>query len=333
MKRLTFIVIAAALLWAGFWAWSASAQKTAIANWFDARRAEGWAADYSDLQIFGFPNRLDTTLTAPRLGDPESGLFWEAPFLQFFRFTYNPAHLITVWPNTQSFATPDEAITLTTADMRASLEMADVSRWQPQRVILVTEGLNVASDANWDLTADVMQLSLQQSETGDAIYQLALDVRGVKGALPGWINITGQDGNQPPIERLTADIDLTLSAPLDRSAVENARPQPVALRLNLADARWSGLTLAAAGDLDITPSGTPVGQITVKVRNWRDMLAKERKSGRLSPRVLDQIDFTLTLISGLSGNPSTLDLPFDFTNGKIWLGPLMLGDAPRISLP
>ena len=333
MKRLTFIVIFAALLWSGFWVWSASSQKSAISRWFDARRAEGWAADYSDLQIFGFPNRLDTTLTNPRLGDPDSGLFWEAPFLQLLRLTYNPSHLIAVWSDNQSFATPYQSVQVTSTDMRASLKFSDVASWSPYRLILVAEGLGITSDQNWDLSADTAQISLEQVEDQPTAYRLALDARGVEGALPGWIDITGPEGQEPGIDRLTADIEVSLTEPLTRLAIEDSRPQPHSLHLKLAEATWAGLNLAAAGQLEVSASGTPNGTLTLKVRNWRDMLARERQTGRLSKLALDQIDFTLTLISGLSGNPETLDLPFDFANGKVWLGPLMIGNSPRIVIP
>ena len=42
---------------------------------------------------------------------------------------------------------------------------------------------------------------------------------------------------------------------------------------------------------------------------------------------------TLALISGLSGNPETLDLPFEFKSNGIWLGPLRMGDAPKLAIP
>lgn len=329
MKRLTFIVIAAALLWSGYWLWMANAQKSGIAAWFDYRRSIGMEAEYSDLQVLGFPNRLDTTVTEPRLGNPRNGIFWEAPFLQLFRLSYDASHLIMVLPDRQSYTTPRQTATIYSTDMRASLELADVARWEPERLIVVGEGLDIASDANWDLGADVVQVSLELMEDTDASYRLALDARGIEGTLPGF-EISGANDQQPGIERLTADVEVVLTEPLGRKTLEVARPQPMLIRLNLAEAVWADINLAAAGQLEITPSGTPVGLLTVKVRNWRDMLEKEREAGRLAREMLDRIDFTMTLISGLSGDPTTLDLPFEFIDGRIWLGPMMLGNAPRI---
>lgn len=331
MKRLTFVVIAAALLWSGFWFFQANLQKQAIERWFDSRRAEGWAADYTDLSVAGFPNRLDTTLSDPRLGDPESGIVWDSGFLQLFRLSYNPKHIIAIVDNAQSFATPYSTLNVTTSDARASLKLLDTDSWAVERMILVTENLNAVSDQDWNLRADVAQLSLEATPDAPSDYRMALDVRGLRGVIPGIV--TASDSAQTPIDRITADVVVSMSGPLTRTAVESRRPQPQSLTVNLAEAEWSGLRLAAAGKLDITQSGTPVGTLTLKIRNWREMLTRERDAGRLTQTALDQIDFVLTLISGLTGNPETLDLPFDFKNGQIWLGPLHMGEAPRLILP
>lgn len=329
MKRLTYLVIAAALLWSGYWLWSANAQKNGIEAWFEYRQSTGAVAEYSDLQVLGFPNRLDTTVTEPRFGNPRRGIYWQAPFMQLFRLSYNASHLIMVLPQSQTYTTPTQTVSITSSDMRASLKLDDIPMWEPERMIIVAEDLNLASDAEWTLGADVIQLSLELMEGVGGSYKMALDARGIEGSLPGAIELSGTNGG---IDRLLVDLEVTLTEPIGRRTVEIARPQPLMIRLKLAEATWGGLNLAAAGLVEVTPSGTPVGTVTLKVRNWRDMLVQERSAGRLSPEMLDRITLTLTLISGLSGDPETLDLPFDFADGKVWLGPMMLGNAPRLIL-
>lgn len=326
MKRLTILVIVAALGWSGYWFWNANVQKSAIAAWFAARDADGWIADYSDLSISGFPNRLDTTLTAPRLGDPSADVVWQTPFLQLMRLSYNPSHLIAVMANTQTLVSPVRQTTVTTTDLRASLKIADMGTLSPERLIIVAEGLELSTSDARALSLDVSQFTAEALPAQNS-YRVALDARGIAGALPGWINDIGA------IDRLTADLEVRLSAPLTLSAIESGRPQPERIKLALAEAEWNGLRLAAAGEVEISEAGTPIGDITLKVRNWRDMLAAERQSGRLSTRALTQIEITLNVISGLSGNPETLDLPFEFKNGKTWLGPLVIGNAPIIRIP
>ena len=328
MKRLAILVIVAALAWSGYWFWNANAQKAAIAGWFDDRRSEGWVADYSGISVKGFPNRLDTTLTAPRLGDPNVGVVWETPFLQLFRLSYDAKHLIAVLANQQTFMTSTREIDIATSDLRASLEIADLSTFTPERFILVTEDFQLETTDGRSLGIDVAQLSAEATKQPNS-YRMALDARGITGALPGWVKANSHASNA--IDRLTADLEVQFSGPINLT--QSAQRQPERIKLHLAEAEWNGLKIAAAGDVEIGTAGTPIGRITLKIRNWRDILATERQAGRLSTRALNQIEVTLSLISGLSGNPETLDLPFDFVNGKTWLGPLMIGNAPRLQMP
>ncbi|MDG1430624.1 MAG: DUF2125 domain-containing protein, partial [Paracoccaceae bacterium] len=320
------LVIVAAIAWSGYWFWSASVQKAAIEGWFDNRRSGGWVADFSDLTVKGFPNRLDTTLTAPRLGDPDVGVIWETPFLQLFRLSYNAKHLIAVLANEQTIKTSTREIGVTTSDLRASLEIEDLNTVTPERFILVAEDFKLETTDDRTLGIDVAQISAEATAHPNT-YRLALDARGLKGALPGWIE---SDTNNA-IDRITVDLEVQLSGPINLA--HTTQLQPESITIHLAEAQWNGLSIAAAGDVEIGTAGTPVGRVTLKLRNWRELIAAERQTGRLSQRALNQIDITLSLISGLSGNPETLDLPFDFVNGKIWLGPLMIGDAPRLQLP
>ena len=328
MKRLTIVVVVAALVYSGFWFWNAQTQKSAINGWFEDRRLAGWTAEFTDLEVKGFPNRLDTTISSPRIGAPSSGPQWEAPFFQIFRLTYNPSHLIVVAANEQTLSTPDTEIGVITTDLRASLEMADLATWTPERLILVSEGLEISATSGWALNADVAQISTEIAEGNT--YRVGLDARNLTGSLAGNANAPT---NQTPLDRLLLDANLSFSAPINRHTLEQRRPQLENLALNLAEAEWNGFKLAAAGMLEVSPSGTLNGQIILKLRNWRDIVEKERGQNRLSQNALNQIELTLGLISGLSGNPETLDLPFDFKNGQIWLGPLNLGKAPNLQIP
>lgn len=333
MKKLLIAIIGAALLWSGYWFWQASQQRNAFERWFEDRHAAGWAADYSALEITGFPNRIDTTLTAPRLGDPASGLVWEAPFFQILRLSYNPGHVIMVWPEVQRFATPETEVTLRADDLKASLRMADLVQWVPERLVIAGQGVDVVSEGGVQFAAETAQLSAERMAAREDQYRVAFDASDVSGVIPNWIEVTSTEDENPVLDLLRASAVVTFDRPLNRSAIEAGRPQIAALDLTIAEAEWSGLELAMAGELLVDGMGVPTGRLTLKVRNWRDMLAQEAEAGRISATAMGQIEFTLNLISTLSGNPETLDLPFDFAEGKVWLGPLSLGAAPNLRIP
>ena len=118
----------------------------------------------------------------------------------------------------------------------------------------------------------------------------------------------------------------------DLSALEQGRPQPRRIRIRLAEAKWGELELALAGTLEIDAEGRPDGRLTVKARNWRDILTLIRAGGWMPAGWVDLVEDALSLAAQLSGNPQSLDLPLDFSDGAMSLGPIPLGAAPVIRL-
>ena len=121
MRKLLWLVLIAAFAWSAYWFIGARTSERAMIGWLEDRRAEGWQVEYSDLSLRGYPNRFDTTLTDLVLTDPETGVSWRAPFFQIFALSYQPKHLIAVWPNEQTIATPYQTISITSEKMSASL--------------------------------------------------------------------------------------------------------------------------------------------------------------------------------------------------------------------
>ena len=101
MRLLLAVIVIAALGWSAYWVIGQRGLEQGLADWFEARRAEGWVAETSDLRVRGFPNRFDTGFSDLLLADPETGLAWEAPYFQLSALSYRPNHVIAVWPEEQ----------------------------------------------------------------------------------------------------------------------------------------------------------------------------------------------------------------------------------------
>jgi hypothetical protein len=88
------------------------------------------------------------------------------------------------------------------------------------------------------------------------------------------------------------------------------------------------MDLRVAGTLDVDSAGVPVGRITVRAENWRQMLEVARRAG-LVPRALEgTVASALELVAGLSGRPETIDAPLNFRNGRVSFGPIPIGPRP-----
>ncbi|MFY9238701.1 MAG: DUF2125 domain-containing protein [Roseovarius sp.] len=334
MRAILAIVLLAAVVWVGYWFIGARAAETGFASWFEERRAEGWQAEYGEIAVGGFPNRFDANFTDISLADPSTGLAWEAPVFKILALSYQPNHVIAVWPVEQQVATPEEKFTLRSEDMRASMVLEANTGLTLDRATLTASGLSVAPVAGGaPLGANAVTLAAERVPAdADAHYHMGLRADGLTPAA-GWLERVDQTGSLPEtLETLTADFTVVFDRPWDRKAIEVARPQPREITLKLAQARWGQLSLQAAGSVIIDARGMPEGSLTIKAENWREMLALGRASGALPENLARPMENALGLMAGLSGNPSSLDIPLDFRSGRIWLGPVPIGPAPVLRL-
>jgi hypothetical protein len=120
--------------------------------------------------------------------------------------------------------------------------------------------------------------------------------------------------------------------PWDRTALEESRPQPRHIELSLADVKWGGLRLQAAGAVDVDEAGRADGAVTIKAENWREMLMLARSTGQLPESLANTLESGLGLLAGLGGNRDALDLTLNLAEGYWALGPIPLGPAPRLIL-
>lgn len=334
MRALLAVILLAALGWSGYWVIASSGMKTGLRQWFDARRAEGWVAETSGITVLGFPNRIDATLSEVALADPETGLAWEAEFLQLLALSYRPNHVIAVWPPEQRLATPHDKYDLASTDMRASLILAPNADLTLERLTLTAENLTITRAGERDSTElSKLSLAAKRSAVDPApSYRLGLAVDGVSPALPWRLKIDPGETLPKALDALSVDMTVTFDAPWDRYSIERARPQPRRIKLRLAEARWGRLELLLAGDLTVDEAGRPTGSLTVKARNWREIVDLGVASGLLPKGLARSLRDGLGLMSQLAGNPNTLDLPLDFARGRVFLGPVPLGAAPELRL-
>ena len=323
LRFLIVVIIVAAGAWSAYWFVSAKAWERGLTAWMEERRAAGWQADWSDIEVRGFPNRLDTTINDIALADTASGWSWQAPFVQILSLSYRPTQAIVVLPNDTTLQTVEHSYRLQGDDIRASLALEPNRNLALERATAVIEGGGVTVDGNEGWTAREMRMAVERTDDTPT-YRLGLALSDVQA--PEGVGPAGA------LAQVTADATATFDTVWDLRALEQARPQPVEIRIDRADASWGALEVAMAGEVTVSDSGTPEGTVTVKVKNWRDILDLAVQTGILPESMLPTFTRALELASGLSGNPDTLDMPLNLRGGRVFLGPLPIATAPNLSI-
>ena len=78
--------------------------------------------------------------------------------------------------------------------------------------------------------------------------------------------------------------------------------------------------------------GRATGSITIKAKNWREMLDLAVQVGWVPEAMKPSLESGLNLLAGLSGSKETLDASLDFKDGRVSFGPFAIGTAPRLKL-
>ncbi|MEM8773270.1 MAG: DUF2125 domain-containing protein [Pseudomonadota bacterium] len=333
MIRLISMLIAIALIWSVYWAVGSSGMTSAIESWLEDRRAEGWIAEASEIRTHGFPVDFDTTIEDLSLADPETGVAWDTPEFRISAQSYRPWYLEAFWPEAQRLATPLARYEIKSKDMRAALVVEPRNNLATERLSFSVADLSILPEGSVQPTrASAVELDAERLPDTQARYQVTLTADGFAPALD-WRTRIDPGGNLPDtLDALSADMTITFDQSWGLDAIERARPQPTAVDLRLAEARWGRLELQLAGELEIDTMGQPTGQITVKARNWREILRLSVESGALPAGLGETIEDGLSLLAQLAGNPQTLDIPLRFRNERVFLGPVPLGPAPILRL-
>ena len=333
MRKLVWLGGALAVLVTAWWGGVVALLHYELADWFQARRAEGWQADYASISSAGFPARFDTRISGLELADPASGLAWSLPVFRFTAPSILPTRITAIWPDQQVVATPFERITVQAKDMRAAVHFNRIFSLGLARISADLTDVALSSTRGWQSSLERGHLVMQAlPDAAPNTYRLHFEASGVVPASDFLRNFEHVAFMADRIEGAELDAKITFDAPWDRYAIERARPQITHIELERLNARWGEVELSLAGALDVNDAGIPEGQVSVKARNWREMVALARKLGALPEEAEPDTLRALAFLASLSGDTDTLDTPLTFRNGYIAFGPLPLGKAPNLTI-
>lgn len=330
MGRLIVLILVVAGVWMGLWAAGSIVYEKQLRAWIEARRAEGWAADVSNLEVRGFPNRLDTTMTDVRMADPETGVAWSAPFIQFLSLAYRPQQVIAVLPDRHVFSTPLQTMTISHDQARGSLFLEASTRLPLDRAVVVVDALDVVSTLGWNASLSQARLAAEKAVATENSYRIGAELTGLTPSLQTRELLDPGQVLPSTIETVHLDATLRFTAPWDRRAIEAARPQITEIDLDDLSARWGEITFRAAGRLSVDETGTPDGRLSIKAVEWRRLLEMAVGTGLVAEAIFPTLERALAIMAALEGRPDTLDASLTFENGYVSFGPIPLGPAPRI---
>jgi hypothetical protein len=332
-RLLMAVVALAAGGWSAWWFVGSAAHDRALNGWLADRRAAGWQAEAAAITTVGFPNRFDTRIERVALADPGSGWAWEAPFLDILMMSWQPTAAILAFPPEQALAVPGARTTIASEGLRASVRFAAGRSLSLIRAS--AEGRDIALQGpDWRAGAVALQAHVQRAQPGttpDHGYDVYVALEGLRPteALRDRVDPAGALPDLAQAVRLDAKV--AFDRPLDRFAVEDHPPQIRAMSITSFEAAWGQLALRANGRLQADAQGFAEGRLNVRAENWRQMLRAAVDAGALDRDLARLIEQGLGLIAALSGDGDAIEAPLSFSGGRMSVGPVPLGPAPRFA--
>jgi hypothetical protein len=333
MGKLVGILVVVAVIWCGWWAIASAGMQRGIVKWLDARRSLGWQADVKDVQKLGFPLRLHSRLNDVAVADPTTGVAVSMDRLDISTPTY--------WPGYVTVALPETPITLANPNLRATLTakqaVADL-RLRPG-TSLQLESLGLSGGA-WSLdkgpdsivAADTIDLTMIQQAANTPVYALNVNADNLAPGTSSRSFVGLSDDWPTTFDAFTADLTVTFDSIWDRRALERRRPQPRVIDLKRAHVTWGDIEVLATGDLTVNEDGLIGGELVVKAENWPALLDMVESAGYLPPNMRPQAEQMLKGLAQMTGKTTGLDLTLSFQEGRMSMGFIPLGRAPRIIL-
>lgn len=331
MRNLVILVLLAFLGYSAWWWLGASAHDKALTHWFEDRRDAGWVAAYDDLNVVGYPNRIDTRVDGLELADPRSGWAWSAPFLHVHSLSYKPNHVIVALPNTQRISSTQATYDILSDAIRGSLVFVPNTDLTLDRLQVELSNVAIASETGTTTlkSGNFATRRITDGNAPDFAHEIGLDVRELSIPLPLLRMIDPKERLPRLMETTHIDVIAAFDAPMDRHAAEGDKPRLTALRLRDVHAVWGEMKIQAQGRTRIDRDGFFEGEITIKAQNWRAMIELAKTAGLIPADLARTVTRGLSLVAGLRGGRE-IEVPLRFDDGATYLGPIPIGPAPRV---
>lgn len=314
--------------WSAYWWIAASGMRNGIDDWLEARQADGWVAEYADLGISGYPSRVDARFDQLDLADPRTGWAWSAPAFQILALSYRTDQVILAFPGEQVLATPQGRLVLTGEPLRASVTVTNEQT--VTRLVIEAEDFTAQSDAD---VLNAARLILATSAQDDPrIQRLGLSANDVTP--PSALRTIAQGSDLADLLIKTANMDAmaTFAAPPGLAQLGTAPPALERLEIRDISATWGALSIRAQGDVFADTNGYAEGVLSLRLRNWQQMLDMAVTSGAIREDIASALRFALNLMARMGDDPDALETTIMMANGTMSIGPLVIGEAPRMAL-
>ena len=312
--------------WSAAWLWARGEAARQMDGAAAVAAQTGYGLTWTSRTFYGFPFRLDVSLTGARFSAP-SGWAVEAPTLKAEAYVYAPGHWVAAAPQGLVLTRPSGgAVIIGARVLRASISAVQA---HPPRMSLEALGVTVAPAPGaapvFVTAAEEVHLHSRAGPADQGAVYVEIDkararLSGLLGRIAGGKPVSfvadGIFSHAASLEG--ADWPSAVRAWRQAGGVLKVRTMRASAGQVIADAR--------AGALSVGPDGRLVGSLTADIRQAPRALAAMDQTGAIAPEAAG----AAASVIGARSRGQIATLTIDFQAGQTTLGPAAIGPAPRV---
>ena len=336
---LVLVAVAVTILGAGgysaAWLVTARAAEAAVAEWADARRADGYAVVVGHLSVGGFPTEIVVDIREIELAGSDGPLPWRWRIERVVgegRFGNPAATVLVLGPQRLTYTAAGEERVLRATASRFAVDV----RWAEHRIDSVyadIRGLTVERSEQEPLTARRIQVRAAPGDgpglvPDDTRFAVSFDTLVLpehrRGPLGDTLAMLRAEGRVRGALLLAHDLPGTLADWRERGGL---------VALASSEVRWGTLDMRSAGGLFRLDEGfRPAGGFDAQVRGYLITIDAFHAAGLLSQEAMDDIRSLLAFLrdQGRGGGGGAIGLPVRVQDGRVSVGRAELGGVPRL---
>jgi hypothetical protein len=311
-----------------YWYSAAEEVRDGISRWSAERRAAGWKVDLGEVDITGFPLRIEIFLQTPRLDGPKGHWRWTAPNIHAFSAPWSPGKVsvfapgIHVYTNRKGdfwaeLGTAEAQIVIVPSGLdQTVIRLSSVDIRPPDGVRVQAQTL-IARIQN----GVAIDPSVKPPETG---WGIAVDARGM--TLPvRWNPALG-----PKMERLS--LDTVLTGRVERratvaDALAQWRASGGVVEVKALAVDWQALALRAEGTFALDEGLQPEGAMTADIRGIDQTTDQLIAAGIIDARTAFAAKVANRALSFRGGS---VKLPLSIQKQRLYMGPVPILRLKRV---
>ncbi|GAB4129773.1 MAG: hypothetical protein Kow00104_15320 [Rhodothalassiaceae bacterium] len=330
-------VLLAAVLWGAFWHREAGHAEDGIREGGARLAALGFLFEEDDIEILGFPYRLQAVITSPRLSDGNSrpGMTLRADRIDLVTHPWTPGHYVV---KGEQLRLGFSKLVLRAPEIRASHVETGAGRqididFGPVSIDFpATDGVALRA-ARMQIHLRLPDREAMDGSDGDGLYGPERAEISIKLTRLGLGPFTSS-APAPEIASLAmrAELHGSLPLPLDADSLAAWRDAGGTLDLGMIEADWDRWHIAASGSLALDDELRPLGAMTLRTDAGPALLDWFADRGLIRREALGPARILLARLSE-DAQEATIELPLMLQDGEIMLAALSLAELVPLLKP